>query len=109
MLFRQARVGKNGRQFVLYKFRSMRVGAEQEQDQAGRAERGHRPAVQDQDDPRLTRIGKLIRRSSLDELPQLYNVLRGEMSLVGPRPPLPKEVEQYQEWHRKRLEICARH
>ena len=106
ILFRQVRVGKNGRHFVLHKFRSMRVGAEQEQEKLAGLNEATGPLFKIRDDPRLTRVGKFIRRTSLDELPQLYNVLRGEMSLVGPRPPLPKEVEQYQEWHKKRLEIA---
>jgi exopolysaccharide biosynthesis polyprenyl glycosylphosphotransferase len=106
ILFRQVRVGKNGRHFVLHKFRSMRVGAEEEQEKLADLNEATGPLFKIRDDPRLTRVGKFIRRTSLDELPQLYNVLRGEMSLVGPRPPLPKEVEQYQEWHKKRLEIA---
>jgi exopolysaccharide biosynthesis polyprenyl glycosylphosphotransferase len=105
ILFRQERVGKNGRPFVLYKFRSMVVGAEQEQDQLVGQNEASGPLFKIKDDPRLTRVGKIIRRMSIDELPQLHNVLRGEMSLVGPRPAVPQEVEQYQEWHRKRLEI----
>ena len=106
ILFRQVRVGKNGRHFVLHKFRSMRVGAEQEQEKLADLNEATGPLFKIREDPRLTGVGKIIRRTSLDELPQLYNVLRGEMSLVGPRPPLPKEVEQYQEWHKKRLEIA---
>ncbi len=106
ILFRQMRVGKNGRQFILHKFRSMHVGAEQEQEQLARLNEATGPLFKIKADPRQTRVGGILRRSSLDELPQLYNVLRGEMSLVGPRPPIPKEVEQYQEWHKKRLEIA---
>ena len=105
VLFRQERVGKNGRHFILYKFRSMCVGAEQEQEQLVGQNEASGPLFKIKDDPRLTRVGKIIRRMSIDELPQLYNVLRSEMSLVGPRPAIPQEVEQYQEWHRKRLEI----
>ena len=105
ILFRQVRVGKNGKHFVLYKFRSMREGAEQEQEQLADRNEASGPLFKIREDPRQTRIGKLIRRLSIDELPQLYNVLRGEMSLVGPRPPVPKEVDAYLEWHKKRLEI----
>ena len=106
VLFKQTRVGKNGQPFVLYKFRTMRIGAEEEQEKLAALNEATGPIFKIRHDPRLTRVGRVLRRSSLDELPQLYNVLRGEMSLVGPRPPLPKEVEQYQEWHKKRLEIA---
>ena len=106
VLFRQTRVGKDGKTFTLHKFRSMRVGAEQEQDQLAEKNEATGPLFKMREDPRLTRMGKILRRFSLDELPQLHNVLRGEMSLVGPRPPLPKEVDEYQEWHKKRLEIA---
>jgi len=105
VLFRQVRVGKNGKHFVLYKFRSMHEGAEQEQEKLAELNEATGPLFKIRDDPRLTRVGRIIRRMSIDELPQLYNVLRGEMSLVGPRPPIPKEVEAYQDWHKKRLEI----
>jgi lipopolysaccharide/colanic/teichoic acid biosynthesis glycosyltransferase len=64
------------------------------------------PLFKIRDDPRITRVGKLLRKFSFDELPQLYNIFKGEMSLIGPRPPLPKEVEQYQEWHKRRLEVA---
>ncbi len=106
VLFRQTRVGKDGKTFTLHKFRSMRVGAEQEQDKLAERNEATGPLFKMRDDPRLTRVGKILRRFSLDELPQLLNVLRGEMSLVGPRPPLPKEVDEYQEWHKKRLAIA---
>ena len=106
VLFRQTRVGKDGKTFTLHKFRSMRVGAEQEQEQLAEKNEATGPLFKMREDPRLTRVGKILRRFSLDELPQLHNVLRGEMSLVGPRPPLPKEVDEYQEWHKKRLEIA---
>jgi len=105
VLFRQIRVGKGGRHFVLYKFRSMREGAEEEQQKLTALNETEGPIFKIRHDPRCTRAGKFLRRTSLDELPQLYNVLRGEMSLVGPRPPLPTEVEHYEEWHKKRLEI----
>ena len=104
ILFRQTRVGTNGKLFPIYKFRSMRVGAEAEVAQLWKMNEADGPLFKIQNDPRLTRVGRLLRRTSLDELPQLWNVLRGEMSLVGPRPPIPAEVEQYMVWHKKRLE-----
>lgn len=106
VLFRQVRVGRGGQPFTLLKFRSMRSGADREQLLlAGRSDaRG--PIFKMRDDPRRTRLGRLLRRTSLDELPQLWNVLRGEMSLVGPRPPLPSEVQRYEEWHKRRLEVA---
>jgi exopolysaccharide biosynthesis polyprenyl glycosylphosphotransferase len=105
VLFRQVRVGKVGRHFVLYKFRSMSEGAEQEQQKLAGMNETEGPIFKIRHDPRCTRVGRFLRRTSLDELPQLYNVLRGEMSLVGPRPPLPTEVEHYEEWHKKRLDV----
>jgi exopolysaccharide biosynthesis polyprenyl glycosylphosphotransferase len=105
VLFRQERVGLHGRRFSLVKFRTMRRGAEEElADLLLRNEiRGH--AFKVTNDPRITRVGRFLRRTSLDELPQLWNVLLGEMSLVGPRPPLPSEVRQYDPWHRRRLSM----
>jgi exopolysaccharide biosynthesis polyprenyl glycosylphosphotransferase len=105
ILFRQQRVGLHGRPFALVKFRSMIRGAEAQQ--AGLAGRNEitRGAFKLTDDPRVTSIGHFLRRTSLDELPQLWNVLRGEMSLVGPRPPLPGEVSGYDIWHRRRLSM----
>jgi exopolysaccharide biosynthesis polyprenyl glycosylphosphotransferase len=105
VIFSQLRVGLGGRPFRLYKFRSMYVGADAEREALAEFNEADGPLFKIRDDPRLTRVGRLLRRTSLDELPQLINVLRGDMSLVGPRPPLPSEVEQYQEWHRKRLEV----
>src|SRR6187200_241052 len=105
MLFRQRRVGVHGRQFSLIKFRSMAVDAE------GRlADLAHLNEIQGRafkitNDPRVTRVGAFLRRTSLDELPQMLNVIRGDMSLVGPRPPLPREVEGYDLWHRRRLSM----
>jgi exopolysaccharide biosynthesis polyprenyl glycosylphosphotransferase len=104
-VFFQKRIGQWGRPFTCYKFRSMRVGAEEEHEQLRELSEAAEVTFKLKDDPRRTRVGGLIRRASLDELPQLYNVLLGEMSLVGPRPPIPSEVEQYEEWHRKRLEV----
>lgn len=106
IVYKQTRVGRGGQTFTLYKFRSMRVGAEQELEQLLPLNEQTGPIFKKRKDPRLTRAGRLIRRFSLDELPQLLNVLRGDMSLVGPRPPLPQEVERYSEWDRKRLQVA---
>ncbi|MFQ5341304.1 MAG: undecaprenyl-phosphate glucose phosphotransferase [Anaerolineae bacterium] len=105
VLFPQIRVGRDGRQFTLYKFRSMVVGADEEKDRLLNLNEASGPLFKIRDDPRLTRVGRWLRRLSIDELPQLWNVLNGDMSLVGPRPPVPAEVDQYQPWHRKRLLI----
>jgi exopolysaccharide biosynthesis polyprenyl glycosylphosphotransferase len=104
IIFRQIRVGRHGRRFTAYKFRTMVADAEQRK--AALSE-----AVEDQRlfklkvDPRTTRVGRLLRRTSLDELPQIWNIIRGEMSLVGPRPQVPEEVAAYDEWHHRRLEV----
>jgi exopolysaccharide biosynthesis polyprenyl glycosylphosphotransferase len=105
VLFRQRRVGHRGRPFTMLKFRTMHLGADQMVD-----ELRERLAVENlmfklSDDPRVTKVGKVLRRFSLDELPQLINVLRGEMSLIGPRPPLPEEVTLYEDWQFDRLEV----
>lgn len=105
VLFQQERVGRNGRRFMVYKFRSMVEGAEQQLATVQHLNEAAGPLFKIREDPRITHVGKLLRKFSLDELPQLYNVLQGEMSLIGPRPPLPAEVEQYQEWHKRRLEV----
>ncbi len=106
VLFRQVRVGCNCEPFMCYKFRSMRDWAEKEVARLNGMNEADGPLFKIRNDPRLTRVGRIIRRLSLDELPQLYNVFRGEMSLVGPRPPLPDEVEKYEDWHRRRLEVA---
>jgi len=116
VLFRQTRVGKGGRTFTFYKFRSMVYNADARVHQEyyhklihGQAEM-YSDGSQDGgvlkmvNDDRITRVGRFLRKSSLDELPQLINVIKGEMSLVGPRPPIPYEVEEYNEWHKRRLE-----
>jgi exopolysaccharide biosynthesis polyprenyl glycosylphosphotransferase len=105
VLFRQGRIGLHGRPFRIVKFRSMRVGAEAEQASLTSSNALHGPVFKVDSDPRVTRSGRWLRRTSLDELPQLWNVLRGEMSLVGPRPPLPDEVSGYDLWHRRRLSM----
>lgn len=105
IIFRQPRVGRAGRPFTAYKFRTMRVGAEDEVGQLAHLNEATGPLFKIRNDPRLTPFGKVLRRLSLDELPQLWNVLRGDMSLVGPRPPLPNEVDRYEDWHQKRLEV----
>lgn len=104
-IFRQTRIGKNGRPFTCYKFRTMVVDAEQRKADLQPLNEADGPLFKIRSDPRVTRIGKFLRRSSLDELPQLWNVLRGEMSLVGPRPALPEEVSRYEPWHYRRLEV----
>jgi exopolysaccharide biosynthesis polyprenyl glycosylphosphotransferase len=116
VLYRQERVGMDGRIFLFLKFRTMRTGADDREHREyqkryieGRPETNLgdslRPVYKLHDDPRVTRTGRWLRRTSLDELPQLLNVLRGDMSLVGPRPPIPYEVEAYALWHRKRLDM----
>ncbi len=103
VFFRQIRVGKNGKTFVMYKFRSMVANAEILLNELLDKNEIDGAMFKMKNDPRVTRIGRFIRKTSLDELPQLWNVLRGEMSLVGPRPPLPREVEDYTAYHRQRL------
>jgi exopolysaccharide biosynthesis polyprenyl glycosylphosphotransferase len=102
-IFRQTRFGKDGKRFTFLKFRGMVVDAEQRQQEIARLNEADGPMFKIRKDPRVTRVGRIIRKTSLDELPQLWNVLRGEMSLVGPRPPVPAEVEQYHPWQRNRL------
>ena len=103
-IFRQVRCGLNGRRFVFYKFRSMVANAEQMKESLSHLNE-KAVAFKIAKDPRLTGIGRYLRRFSIDELPQLWNVLRGDMSLVGPRPAVPEEVEHYQRWQRRRLRM----
>jgi exopolysaccharide biosynthesis polyprenyl glycosylphosphotransferase len=103
IFYRQERVGKNGRRFGMLKFRSMVMNADEKLAELRSRNEASGPLFKMRDDPRVTRVGRFIRRWSLDELPQLFNVLRGEMSLVGPRPPLPAEVAQYEDWQHGRL------
>ena len=105
ILFKQLRCGLNGRQFVMYKFRSMIDNAEQLRVELETLNEMDGPVFKSSRDPRITFIGKILRRFSVDELPQVFNVLRGDMSLVGPRPPLPQEVARYERWHRRRLSM----
>jgi exopolysaccharide biosynthesis polyprenyl glycosylphosphotransferase len=105
VLFRQERIGLHGRPFTVLKFRSMRVDAEEQLARLRERNEAAGPLFKIRDDPRRTRVGRFIRKTSLDELPQFINVLRGEMSIVGPRPGLASEVAQYQDWHRKRLAV----
>jgi len=115
VFFRQRRVGERGRPFTMLKFRTMRVDADQAthreyaasfiRGQASRQGAGGAEVYKLVRDHRVTRVGRWLRRTSLDELPQLFNVLKGEMSLVGPRPPIPYEVEHYQPTHKQRLAV----
>jgi exopolysaccharide biosynthesis polyprenyl glycosylphosphotransferase len=105
IIFKQKRIGLNGRPFQFYKFRSMYENADQMLAELWAKNEAQGPIFKMKEDPRVTPIGKLLRRTSLDEFPQLINVLKGEMSLVGPRPPLPSEVAQYEEWQKGRLAI----
>jgi exopolysaccharide biosynthesis polyprenyl glycosylphosphotransferase len=105
ILFKQARCGLNGRLFTMYKFRSMVNNAERLRLELETPDNMDGPVFKASMDPRITPIGKLIRRFSIDELPQFFNVLRGDMSIVGPRPPLPQEVAQYERWQRRRLSM----
>lgn len=114
ILFKQERMGQFGKAFTFLKFRSMYVNNDPKIHQefmqrmisgecGGNAQEGSKPIYKMKDDPRVTRVGRFIRRTSLDELPQFFNVLRGDMSLVGPRPPIPYEYEKYDVWHRRRV------
>lgn len=105
VLFRQERVGRHGKPFQVYKFRSMYQDAEAQLEKLRAQNEAAGPLFKMRDDPRRTRVGRFIRKVSIDEVPQIINVLRGEMSVVGPRPGLLSEVAQYQDWHRKRLEV----
>jgi exopolysaccharide biosynthesis polyprenyl glycosylphosphotransferase len=105
VIFKQARVGLRGRQFSLYKFRTMIVDAEKLKKDLEADNEMDGPVFKIKDDPRVTPIGKFLRRTGLDELPQLFNILKGEMSLIGPRPPLPTETLQYKRWQLRRLSV----
>ncbi|WP_242851921.1 sugar transferase [Clostridium baratii] len=105
ILFSQDRVGKDKKVFKMYKFRSMVVNAEELKARLKEQNEMSGPMFKMKEDPRVTKIGKFIRKTSIDELPQLINVIKGEMSLVGPRPSLPKEVEQFEPWMMERFQV----
>jgi exopolysaccharide biosynthesis polyprenyl glycosylphosphotransferase len=105
VMFKQIRCGLHGRRFKLYKFRTMVPDADQHMAEVAHLNEVEGPAFKARRDPRVTGIGRLLRRFSLDELPQLVNVLKGDMSLVGPRPPIPEEVARYERWQRRRLSM----
>ncbi len=106
IFYRQTRIGQGGRPFKMIKFRSMVTNADKLKDQLlAQNQHGEGVTFKMKDDPRVTRVGKFIRKFSIDELPQFYNVLVGEMSIVGPRPPVPREVDLYQAFHLRRLKI----
>lgn len=105
VIFKQKRVGLNGKEFYMYKFRSMVINAEELKEQLESQNEMSGPMFKIKDDPRITKVGKFIRKTSIDELPQLINVIKGDMSLVGPRPSLPKEVKKFEPWMMERLEV----
>lgn len=104
-IFTQVRCGKDNKQFKFYKFRTMVVNAEAEKDKLMESNEMDGPVFKIKDDPRITRIGKFLRRTSLDELPQLVNIIKGQMSIVGPRPPIPEEVKEYDDYQMQRLSV----
>jgi len=105
VFFMQKRIGLNGKEFNMYKFRSMVINAEELKEKLKDKNEMSGPMFKIKDDPRITKIGKFIRKTSIDELPQLVNVLKGEMSLVGPRPSLPNEVKEFEKWMLRRLDV----
>jgi exopolysaccharide biosynthesis polyprenyl glycosylphosphotransferase len=105
VVFKQTRIGLNGRLFTLYKFRTMIEDAHARRDEIAHLNEMNGPAFKAKEDPRVTAVGRWLRRFSLDEVPQFWNVLKGDMSLVGPRPPIPEEVASYHRWHRRRLSM----
>lgn len=105
VIFKQARVGKNGRQFYIYKFRSMCENAEDMLDDLCELNERDGPAFKIENDPRVTKVGAFLRKTCIDELPQLVNILNGDMSIVGPRPPLVTEVTQYNDYQMQRLSV----
>ena len=105
IIFSQDRIGYKGQKFKMYKFRSMVVNAEELKKKLAEQNEMSGPMFKMKNDPRVTKVGKFIRKTSIDELPQLINILKGEMSLVGPRPSLPKEVKEFEPWMMERLEV----
>ena len=105
VIFSQKRIGLNGKEFKMYKLRSMVENAEELKKDLMKDNEMSGPMFKMKDDPRVTRVGRFIRKTSIDELPQLINVLKGDMSLVGPRPSLPKEVKKFKPWMKKRLDV----
>jgi lipopolysaccharide/colanic/teichoic acid biosynthesis glycosyltransferase len=105
IIFKQQRVGLRGRKFYIYKFRTMVHNAEALKTRLESKNESDGPVFKIKNDPRITAIGRVLRLTNLDEIPQLFNVLKGEMSIIGPRPPLPAEVAQYQRWQLKRLAV----
>ena len=103
VIYSQTRVGKDGRAFKLYKFRSMCVDADEKLKDLQELNERDGPVFKIKNDPRVTKVGKFIRKTCIDELPQLVNIIKGDMSIVGPRPPLPNEVEQYNSYQKQRL------
>lgn len=104
-IFKQIRVGRDGKEFTFYKFRSMRPNAEAELDSLIPQNEMQGPVFKIKNDPRITKVGRFLRKTSIDELPQLWNVLKGDMSIVGPRPGLPREVALYDEYAKQRLYV----
>ena len=104
-IYKQSRVGLRGRQFEMYKFRTMVANADKSRKELEGKNEADGPAFKIREDPRVTKVGKILRKTGLDELPQLFNILKGEMSLIGPRPPLPEETSQYKRWQLRRLSV----
>lgn len=104
-IFAQSRIGLNGKEFKMYKFRSMVQNAEELKEKLAKQNEMSGPMFKIKNDPRVTKVGKFIRKTSIDELPQLLNILKGDMTLVGPRPSLQREVEKFESWMLKRLEV----
>jgi exopolysaccharide biosynthesis polyprenyl glycosylphosphotransferase len=105
VIYSQERIGKGAKPFRCFKFRSMYQDADAQKEDLAALNEAQGPLFKIRNDPRRTKVGRFIRKFSIDELPQLINVFKGEMSLVGPRPPLPSEVDQYEKWQRKRFEV----